>query len=343
MTTYSFLDLVPVVEGGTVSSALANAADLAAHAESLGFTRYWVAEHHGMRGIASAATSVVIGHIAAATKTIRVGSGGIMLPNHSPLVIAEQFGTLDALYPGRIDLGLGRAPGSDQRVAAAIRRTLDSDPNAFPRDVMELQSYIADDGQTGIVATPGAGANVQLYILGSSLYGAQVAAALGLPFAFASHFAPQMLDEALHIYRSHFRPSAVLDAPHAMAAFNIIAAETDAEAEYLASSLMQSFVALRTGNPRQLPPPVEGYVASLPPHFAAAFTDVLSASAIGDAQTVTSGVKAFAARTQADEIIVACSVFDHAKRKRSLEITASVFAANQLVAPAKAGADYVCP
>ena len=236
MTSFSFLDLVPVVEGGSVASALANAADLAAHAEDLCFTRYWVAEHHGMRGIASAATSVVIGHIAAATKTIRVGSGGIMLPNHAPLVIAEQFGTLDALFPGRIDLGLGRAPGSDQRVAAAIRRTLDSDPNAFPRDVMELQSYFADDGQTGIVATPGAGARPQLYILGSSLYGAQVAAALGLPFAFASHFAPQMLDEALHIYRSHFRPSAALDKPHAMAAFNIIAADTDAEAEFLASS-----------------------------------------------------------------------------------------------------------
>jgi luciferase family oxidoreductase group 1 len=216
MTRYSILDLVPVVEGGNVATALANAADLAAHAESLGFARYWVAEHHGMKGIASAATSVVIGHIAAATKTIRVGSGGIMLPNHSPLVIAEQFGTLDALYPGRIDLGLGRAPGSDQRVAAAIRRTLDSDPNAFPRDVMELQSYFADDGQTGIVATPGAGANVKLYILGSSLYGAQVAGALGLPFAFASHFAPDMLDEALHIYRSHFRASAALDAPYAV-------------------------------------------------------------------------------------------------------------------------------
>jgi luciferase family oxidoreductase group 1 len=326
MTCFSFLDLVPVVEGGSVASALANAADLAAHAEDLGFTRYWVAEHHGMRGIASAATSVVIGHIAAATKTIRVGSGGIMLPNHAPLVIAEQFGTLDALFPGRIDLGLGRAPGSDQRVAAAIRRTLDSDPNAFPRDVMELQSYFADDCQTGIVATPGAGARPQLYILGSSLYGAQVAAALGLPFAFASHFAPQMLDEALHIYRSHFRPSAALDTPHAMAAFNIIAADTDAEAEFLASSLMQSFVALRTGNPRQLPPPVEGYVASLPPHFASALNDVLSASAIGAPDTVTSAVKAFQARTQADEIIVACSVFDHAKRKRSLEITAEVFA-----------------
>ena len=326
MPKFSLLDLVPVVEGSNVATALANAADLAVHAESLGFTRYWVAEHHGMRGIASAATSVVIGHIAAATKTIRVGSGGIMLPNHSPLVIAEQFGTLDALYPGRIDLGLGRAPGSDQRVAAAIRRTLDSDPNAFPRDVIELQSYFADDGQTGIVATPGAGADVQLYILGSSLYGAQVAGVLGLPFAFASHFAPDMLDEALHIYRSHFRPSAALDAPYAMAAFNIIAAETDAEAEFLASSMQQSFVSLRTGNPRQMPPPVEGFRASLPPSHAAMLDNVLSASAIGAADTVKEGVAAFVERTKADEIIVACSVFDHEKRKRSLEIAAGVFA-----------------
>ncbi|MEP7348909.1 MAG: LLM class flavin-dependent oxidoreductase [Sphingorhabdus sp.] len=326
MTHFSLLDLVPVVEGGSVAQALADATDLATHAESLGFTRYWVAEHHGMKGIASAATSVVIGHVAAATSTIRVGSGGIMLPNHSPLVIAEQFGTLDALYPGRIDLGLGRAPGSDQRVAAAIRRTLDSDPNAFPRDVMELQSYFADDGKTGIVATPGAGANVQLYILGSSLYGAQVAGALGLPFAFASHFAPDMLDEALHIYRSHFRPSAALDAPYAMAAFNIIAAETDAEAEYLASSMQQSFVSLRTGNPRQMPPPVEGYMASLPASHAAMLDNVLSASAVGAADTVKPGVAAFIERTKADEIIVACSVFDHDKRKRSLEIAAVVFA-----------------
>jgi len=310
MTAYSILDLVPVVEGSTVSTALANAADLAAHAESLGFTRYWVAEHHGMRGIASAATSVVIGHIAAATKTIRVGSGGIMLPNHSPLVIAEQFGTLDALHPGRIDLGLGRAPGSDQRVAAAIRRTLDSDPNAFPRDVMELQSYFADDGRTGIVATPGAGANVQLYILGSSLYGAQVAAALGLPFAFASHFAPAALDEALHLYRSGFRPSAVLDAPYAMAAMNVIAAETDAEAQFLASSLQQSFVALRTGNPNAV----------------AALQDVLSCSAIGSAETVRAGVAKFVERTGADEVIVACSVFDHDLRKASLSVTAEAFA-----------------
>lgn len=324
MTRYSLLDLVPVVENSSVAEALTNAADLAKLAERLGFTRYWVAEHHGMLGIASAATSIVIGHIAGATSTIRVGSGGIMLPNHSPLVIAEQFGTLDALFPGRIDLGLGRAPGSDQRVAAAIRRSLDSDPNAFPRDVMELQSYFADDGQTGITATPGAGADVHLYILGSSLYGAQVAAALGLPLAFASHFAPDLLDEALRVYREHFRPSVALEAPYAMAAFNIIAAESDAEAEFLASSMQQSFVALRTGNPRQMPPPVEAYRASLPASHAAMLASVLSASAIGAAETVKAGVAAFIERTKADEIIVACSIFDHQKRKLSLEIAASV-------------------
>lgn len=325
MTAYSILDLVPVVEGGSVPQALANAADLAVHAEALGFTRYWVAEHHGMKGIASAATSVVIGHIAAATKTIRIGAGGIMLPNHAPLVIAEQFGTLDALYPGRIDLGLGRAPGSDQRVAHAIRRTLDSDPNAFVRDIVELQSYFADDGRTGISATPGAGADVQLYILGSSLYGAQVAALLGLPYAFASHFAPQLLDEALHVYRSSFKPSEFLDKPHAMAAMNVIAADTDAEAEFLASSIQQSFVGLRTGNPRQMQPPVEGYMASLPPHIAAMLDEVLSCSAIGAPETIRGGISKFIERTQADEIIVSCSVYSHEMRKRSLDLTAQAF------------------
>ena len=217
MTAYSLLDLVPVVEGGSVAQALANAADLASHSERQGYNRYWVAEHHGMAGIASAATALVIAHVAAATSRIRVGAGGIMLPNHAPLVIAEQFGTLDALFPGRIDLGLGRAPGSDQRVAQALRRTLESDPNAFPQDVMELQSYFADanesGGRTGIVATPGAGADPQLWILGSSLYGAQLAAALGLPFAFASHFAPDLLDQALGMYRRGFRPSAKLARP----------------------------------------------------------------------------------------------------------------------------------
>jgi luciferase family oxidoreductase group 1 len=327
MHRYSILDLVPVTEGGSVGQALANAADLAAHAESLGYTRYWVAEHHGMKGIASAATSVVIGHIAAATKSIRVGAGGIMLPNHAPLVIAEQFGTLDALYPGRIDLGLGRAPGSDMRVAQAIRRNLDNDPNAFPRDIMELQSYFADDGRTGLSATPGAGADIQLYILGSSLFGAQVAAHMGLPFAFASHFAPQMLDEALQIYRNLFRPSKMLDRPYAMAAMNVIAADSDEEAAYLATSIQQSFVALRTGNPRQMPPPVEGYLETLPPGAVAALQDVLSCSAIGSAETVNAGIEAFAKRTNADEIVVAASIFDHEKRKRSLAITASAFEA----------------
>lgn len=327
MHRYSILDLVPVTEGGSVGQALTNAADLAAHAESLGYTRYWVAEHHGMKGIASAATSLVIGHIAAATKSIRVGAGGIMLPNHAPLVIAEQFGTLDALYPGRIDLGLGRAPGSDMRVAQAIRRNLDSDPNAFPRDIMELQSYFADDGRTGLSATPGAGADIQLYILGSSLFGAQVAAHMGLPFAFASHFAPQMLDEALQIYRNLFRPSKMLDRPYAMAAMNVIAADSDEEAAYLATSIQQSFVALRTGNPRQMPPPVEGYLETLPPGAVAALQDVLSCSAIGSPETVNAGIEAFAKRTNADEIVVAASIFDHEKRKRSLAITASAFEA----------------
>jgi luciferase family oxidoreductase group 1 len=327
MTAYSILDLVPVAEGGSIGQAISNAADIAAFAETLGFTRYWVAEHHGMAGIAGAATSVVIGHIAAATKTIRVGSGGIMLPNHAPLVIAEQFGTLDALYPGRIDLGLGRAPGSDQRVAMALLRNLNSDANEFPRGVMELQSYFADDGRTGIVATPGAGAAVQMYILGSSLYGAQMAAAMGLPYAFASHFAPQLLDQALQVYRDNFRPSAVLDRPHAMTAFNIIAADTDEEAEYLASSMQQSFVRLRTGNPGQMPPPIAGYKASLPPQHAAILDGVLECSAIGGAEKVADGVAAFLKRTQVDEIIVTGSVSDHAKRRRSLEIAAGVLKA----------------
>jgi len=322
MTAYSLLDLAPVVEGGTVAQSLANAADLARHAEAHGYRRYWCAEHHGMAGIASAATAVVIGHVAAATSTIRVGAGGIMLPNHAPLVIAEQFGTLEALFPGRIDLGLGRAPGSDQRVARALRRTLDSDPNAFPQDVMELQSYFADDGRTGIRATPGAGAKVPLWILGSSLFGAQLAAALGLPYAFASHFAPDALDQALAIYRRDFRPSAQLDKPYVMCGFNVFAADTDAEAELLASSQQQAFVALRTGKPRQLPPPAEGYRASLGAQGAAILDHVLSCSATGAPDTIARGIAAFLDRTQADELMIASSIYDHEARKRSLTLTA---------------------
>ena len=332
MTTFSLLDLVPVVEGGNVTTALAHAVDLARHAEALGFNRYWVAEHHGMRGIASAATSVVIGHIAGATSTIRVGAGGIMLPNHAPLQIAEQFGTLDALYPGRIDLGLGRAPGSDQRVAQALRRTLDSDPNAFPNDVVELQSYFADDGRTGIVATPGAGAAPHLWILGSSLFGAQVAAILGLPYAFASHFAPDALDQAMAIYRREFRPSAQLERPYAMAGFNVFAADTNEEAEYLASSQQQAFVALRTGNPRQMPPPVRDYKASLPASHAAILDHVLQCSATGDRATVTRGIAGFVARTGVDEVMLTSSIFDHDARKRSLSIAADAMADQKIAA-----------
>jgi len=324
MTRYSLLDLVPVVEGGTVSQALANAADLARHAESVGFTRYWVAEHHGMTGIASAATAVVIAHIAAATRSIRVGSGGIMLPNHAPLTIAEQFGTLDALFPGRIDLGLGRAPGSDQRVARAMRRTLETDANAFPQDVLELQSYFADDGQTGITATPGAGAKPEMWLLGSSTFGAQLAAALGLPYAFASHFAPDALDSALAIYRRDFKPSAFLSRPHVMAGFNVFAADSDAEAELLASSQQQSFVALRTGNPRQLPPPVAHYRDTLGPQGNAILDQVLQCSAVGGPAKVARGIAAFVERTGVDEVMVTSAIFDHEARKRSLSITAAV-------------------
>ncbi|MET0307593.1 MAG: LLM class flavin-dependent oxidoreductase [Sphingomonas sp.] len=322
MTAYSLLDLVPVIQGGTVSQSLANAADLARHAESLGYSRYWVAEHHGMEGIASAATAVVIAHVGAATSTIRVGAGGIMLPNHAPLQIAEQFGTLDALFPGRVDLGLGRAPGSDQRVAHAIRRTLDSDANAFPQDVLELQSYFADDGKTGIRATPGAGADVKLWILGSSLFGAQLAAALGLPYAFASHFAPGLLDEAIQVYRRNFKPSEVLDKPHLMLGYNVFAADSDEEAEYLATSQQQAFVAIRTGRGIQLPPPVRGYRESLGAQGEAILGQVLSASAIGGPDKVRAQIAAFLERTGADELMLTSAMFDHAARKKSLAIAA---------------------
>lgn len=327
MTAYSLLDLVPIVQGGSAARALANAADLARHAESLGFTRYWVAEHHGMEGIASAATAVVIAHVGAATSTIRVGAGGIMLPNHSPLQVAEQFGTLEALFPGRVDLGLGRAPGSDQRVAAAIRRGLGGDGNDFPQDVVELQSYFADDGQTGIRATPGAGADVKIWVLGSSLFGAQLAAALGLPYAFASHFAPGLLDEAIDLYRRNFRPSAALEKPHLMLGFNVFAADSDDEASYLATSQQQAFVAIRTGRGIQLPPPVHGYRESLGPQGNAMLDQVLSASAIGGPAKVRDQLAAFIARTGADELMLTSAMFDHDARKRSLAIAAAAMRA----------------
>lgn len=327
MTKLALLDLVPVTVGGSIAQSLANAADLAAHVERLGFTRYWVAEHHGMAGIAGGATSVVLAHVGAATRTIRIGSGGIMLPNHAPLQIAEQFGTLAALFPGRIDLGLGRAPGSDQRVAQAMRRNLASDDNQFPRDVVELQALLAGDDRLGIIATPGAGSNVPLWILGSSLFGAQLAAMLGLPYAFASHFAPDALLPALDVYRRTFKPSAQLDRPYVAAAFNVFAADTVEEAELLATSQAQAFVALRTGNPGRMPPPVAGYRDSLPPQARAMLDHVLQYSAIGTGEDVARGIAGFVAQTGADEVIVASSIFDHDARKRSLTITAEAVAA----------------
>jgi alkanesulfonate monooxygenase SsuD/methylene tetrahydromethanopterin reductase-like flavin-dependent oxidoreductase (luciferase family) len=302
MLKLSFLDLVPVTDSGTIAQSLANAADLARHAEALGYHRYWVAEHHGMAGIASAATAVVLAHIGHATSTMRIGAGGIMLPNHAPRVIAEQFGTLEALFPGRVDLGLGRAPGSDGVVARALRRNL------------------ASDERLGIRAVPGEGSQVPLWILGSSLFGAQLAAMLGLPYAFASHFAPDALDEALDIYRRQFKASAQLSEPYAAAAFNVFAADTREEAELLASSQQQAFVALRTGNPGKMKPPLEGYKDGLPPNARAILDHVLQCSAVGTVDDVAAGLKAFVARTGVDEVIVASSMYDHEARKHSVAL-----------------------
>ena len=322
--TFSVLDLSPVPQGSDVRSALDRSLSLARHVEKLGFERFWMAEHHGMEGIASAATSVALSHIGHGTNTIRIGAGGIMLPNHSPIVIAEQFGKREALFQGRADLGLGCAPGSDQRMAMALRRNLNTDPSQFPRDVVELQALLEGDDQLPMQATPGQGSKVPLYILGSSLFGAQLAAALGLPYAFASHFAPQMLDEALRIYRSDFKPSDQLAKPHVMCGFNIFAADTDEEAEYLASSMMQSFVALRTGNPGKLPPPVDGYRESLPPQAQSMMAQIMQGSAVGNPDTVKAAVDSFLERTQADELIVSGSIFDQTAREHSFELAANV-------------------
>jgi luciferase family oxidoreductase group 1 len=325
MIPFSVLDLSPITQGSNAGQSLRNSLDLAKHAESLGYQRYWVAEHHGMPGIASAATSVVIGHIAAGTSRIRVGAGGIMLPNHSPLVIAEQFGTLEALFPGRIDLGLGRAPGSDQRAARALRRNLATNPEEFPQDVIELLQYLGPPSpDQHVIAVPGVGSKVPLWILGSSLFGAQVAAALGLPFAFASHFAPAMMLEAIDIYRARFEPSAQLDKPYVMLGFNVFAAETDEEAYLLASSAQQAFVNLRTGRPGQLPAPMEGYLTQLPPPARAMLDDVLSCSAIGSPATVRDSIAAFVGRTHPQELMVTSMIFDHSARLRSYKLTAEL-------------------
>ena len=325
MVPFSVLDLAPIAEGGTVADALHRSRDLARHAERLGFKRYWLAEHHNMPGIASAATAVVIAHVASGTSTIRVGSGGIMLPNHAPLVIAEQFGTLEALYPGRIDLGLGRAPGTDPSTALALRRGRADAADTFPRDVRELQSYFrpAAPGQA-VRAVPGAGQPVPIWLLGSSLFSAQLAAVLGLPFAFASHFAPDLLDEALALYRREFRPSDELRRPCAMAAVAVCAAETDADAARLFTSLQQSFLNLRRGQPGPLPPPVERMDGRWSPLERVAVAATFREAIVGSAATVAAGVASFLRRTGVDELMVTSAIYDHAARIRSYELVASV-------------------
>jgi luciferase family oxidoreductase group 1 len=324
MIPFSVLDLAPVPAGADASTALRNTLDLAQHAERWGFRRYWLAEHHNMPGIASAATAVVIGHVAAGTSTIRVGAGGVMLPNHAPLVIAEQFGTLEALFPGRIDLGLGRAPGTDALTVRALRRDLDGADN-FPHDVVELLRYFqADAAEQAVRAVPGAGLNVPIWLLGSSLYSAQLAAALGLPFAFASHFAPQYLIEALEEYRTRFRPSAFLDRPYVMVAASVVAADTDGEAAHLFTSLQQSFVNLRRGRPGLLPAPVEDFGASISLAERMGLETALAQAVVGSRDTVRAGIERFIALTGADEFLATAQVFDHAARLRSFEIVAEI-------------------
>jgi luciferase family oxidoreductase group 1 len=322
MVPLSVLDLSPIVQGGDAGQALRNSRDLAQHAERLGYHRFWMAEHHNMVGVASAATSVAIGFVAEGTNTIRVGAGGVMLPNHAPLVIAEHYGTLDALYPGRIDLGVGRAPGTDQLTARALRRTLAGDVDRFPQDVVELLAYLQPEQPNQVIrAVPGVGSNIPVWILGSSLFGAQLAAALGLPFAFASHFAPAMLDQALAIYRERFTASQYLDKPHAMLGLNVVAADTDEEARRLFTSLQQAFLNLRTGRPGQLPPPVDDMAERLA-EAGVAGSEALAKAVVGGPETVRAGIEAFIARHKPDEIMVTAQIFDHAKRLRSFEITA---------------------
>ena len=325
MVPLSILDLVPVIQGATPRDALHCSLDLAQHAERLGYQRYWVAEHHNMTGIAGAATSVVIGFLAQGTKTIRVGAGGIMLPNHSPLQIAEQFGTLESLYPGRIDLGLGRAPGTDQITVRAMRR----DPRAsddFPQDVQELQALFGPvrEGQR-IQAVPGGGLRVPLWILGSSLFGAQLAALLGLPYAFASHFAPGALSDALPIYRSKFEASDQLEKPHAMLGVNVIAAETDEEARRLFTTLQQAFTDLHRGTRGLQKPPIDDIDAYWTPSEKIAAGSMLTHSIVGSAKTVKAGLERFVEKNKPDELMVVTSVFDHEARKRSYEIVANLW------------------
>jgi luciferase family oxidoreductase group 1 len=331
MVPLSVLDLAPIVEGGDASQALRNSLDLARHAERWGYRRFWLAEHHGMPGVASAATSVVIAHVAGGTNNIRVGAGGIMLPNHAPLVIAEQFGTLASLFPGRIDLGLGRAPGSDQTVARALRRS-PAAADTFPQDVVELMAYFERSaaGQR-VQAVPGAGLDVPIWILGSSLFGAQLAAELGLPFAFASHFAPALLRDAIEVYRSQFRPSSRLERPYVMVGVNIIGADNDDDARRLFTSLRQAFANIRRGRPGRLPPPVDDDALTLTSFEELGLAQMLAYSIVGSPEVVRQGLETVVGQTAADEVIVASQIFDHTARLRSYEI--AMQAAREAEAP----------
>ncbi|MDE2315547.1 MAG: LLM class flavin-dependent oxidoreductase [Xanthomonadaceae bacterium] len=324
MIPFSVLDLAPITAGSDAAQAFRNTLDLAQLAERLGYTRYWLAEHHNMPGIASAATAVLIGHVAAGTSTIRVGAGGIMLPNHAPLQVAEAFGTLAALHPGRIDLGLGRAPGTDHATARALRRYYDS-ADAFPQDVVELLGYFepAAPGQA-VRAVPGAGSAVPVWILGSSLFGARLAAQLGLPYAFASHFAPDAMDEALALYRRDFKPSARLQQPYAMLGINLVAADSDAQARRLFTTQQQSFINLRRGRPGLIPPPIDDIEAYWTPVEKLGVERALACAVVGDADSVREGIAAFIARHRPDELLITTNVFEHAARRHSFEIAAAV-------------------
>jgi luciferase family oxidoreductase group 1 len=316
MLSVSVLDLAPVPDGSDPGDALRHSADLAAHVEALGYRRFWMAEHHSMPGIASAATAVALAYVGTRTSTIRIGAGGIMLPNHAPLAVAEQFGTLESLFPGRVDLGLGRAPGTDRATAYALRRNLASDENQFPRDVVELIDYFRGAGGR-VRAVPGEGLDIPVWILGSSLFGAQLAAMLGLPYAFASHFAPAQLAEALQVYRDRFQPSPGLERPYVMLGYNVIAADSVEQAQLLATSVQQAFVNLRAGRPTKLPPPQAGFAHTLPPEAKAMLDHVLSCSAIGTRASVKSSVEAFVEEMKADELMVVTQVHDHGARKHS--------------------------
>ncbi|MBN7137554.1 hypothetical protein A7A76_22895 [Lysobacter enzymogenes] len=322
MLPYSVLDLAPVTEGSDTRQAFANSLDLARHAEALGYTRYWLAEHHNMPGIASAATAVLIGHLAGGTSTIRVGAGGIMLPNHAPLQVAEQFGTLASLYPGRIDLGLGRAPGTDHATARALRRYYDG-ADSFPQDVAELLHYFEPaQPQQAVRAVPGAGLEVPVWLLGSSLFSARLAAQLGLPFAFASHFAPDAMDQALSLYRRDFQPSARLQAPHAMLALNVVAAPSSGEARRLFTTQQQAFVNLRRGRPGLIPPPIDDIEAFWTPLEKAGVAQALACAVVGDPGEVAAGIAAFVERHRPDELMVTANIFEHGARLRSFELAA---------------------